>query len=54
MIAEMIGFWLIALAVAITIIGICAWDFEIKERVIFVATIQSVIALLEVGIYLMQ
>lgn len=52
MIKQMIGFWLICLAI-VSVLVYCLYDESIKERIYMVVGFQTFIALLEVGLYLM-
>lgn len=48
-----IGFWVISLAITIAVVGICGFDLDIKEKIGIIVCFQVVIALLEIGLYLM-
>lgn len=50
---EMIGFWIICLAVDLVIVFLFGWELDTKTKLFLVGGLQIFIGLLEIGLYLM-
>ena len=51
---ELIGFWVMCLAVNIAIVGVTGFDLSVKDKILMIVCFQVFISLLEIGLLLMM